>query len=751
MIRLFRYAVFFFFSLLSFTAFAQNAANTSVWLAPACKPKLFGLQDANGSVVVSPRYDFLSEQENNRWIALSGGKCGVINEKGEWIIRPEFLSIEQFRNGLAVAAKRKPRRIPNNNYDDPFYTRDSVVYYGVLDESGTWVIDPLYDFLELGDDGTVLYSDENGLYGYLNPDGSVLIRARFVYATPMSGGAAIVGENRKDNYRMNGSYYGRNRYNFYSGNYFVIDHTGKKLNEQPYDLIRSFSEGRAAFNKGGLWKSKRYGGEQKMVGGKWGFLDASGNPVVNAEYDYVYDFENGVAKVRLGDQTYWIDKNGNKTAPPVAAEESKLKIFCEPGSFGYLNLKGEWMIQPQFYAAHEFSEGLAAAMTLRASDMDCDEPEMSDGLYSGRNAFDVAHLWNAGTRRRNRNEETVEDLHKPLRRLFGYIDLSGNMVIPAKYEFAMPFHENRAYVCFRGKWGVIDRQGNWIMAPVLDWLDQMSYLNSSYYDYNRYDYFSNSDYDFSRRREGLKRITDQAPSTDLYFFSEGMGAVSYEGKFGFIDTAGKIVVAPVYDKIMPFSQGLAAVRHNDKWGYIDKTGKEIIPFHFREAGSFSDNGLAVVGTSMKESGLKSPEEDLEYEEYGETFYGYIDRSGKWAIKPQFSSAGDFSEGLAVASVNYNMKGYIDKTGKFVIPAKYDNADSFHNGFAFVHIRTFEYVYIDKSGKISKIYSKDHPPAEKERPLIVHTDASGRYGFVDEKGKEVIPHTFRTAGNFTQVR
>ena len=48
-------------------------------------------------------------------------------------------------------------------------------------------------------------------------------------------------------------------------------------------------------------------------------------------------------------------------------------------------------------------------------------------------------------------------------------------------------------------------------------------------------------------------------------------------------------------------------------------------------------------------------------------YGYIDKTGRVIIKPQFRYAHDFSEGLAMVGPRQSNKwGYIDKTGSFVI-------------------------------------------------------------------------------------
>jgi len=91
-----------------------------------------------------------------------------------------------------------------------------------------------------------------------------------------------------------------------------------------------------------------------------------------------------------------------------------------------------------------------------------------------------------------------------------------------------------------------------------------------------------------------------------------------------------------------FSEGLAPVRLNLKWGYIDKTGKIVIQPQFVDAEDFSE-GFAVIGR------LSS---------------GYINKEGKTVIDRKFYLAYPFKNGLASVMVGY-YRGYIDTTGKFI--------------------------------------------------------------------------------------
>src|SRR5690606_19927497 len=48
---------------------------------------------------------------------------------------------------------------------------------------------------------------------------------------------------------------------------------------------------------------------------------------------------------------------------------------------------------------------------------------------------------------------------------FGYIDRSGQLVIPAQYDRAQPFSDGLAAVAVGKSWGFIDMSGNMVIEP----------------------------------------------------------------------------------------------------------------------------------------------------------------------------------------------------------------------------------------------------------------------------------------------
>ena len=68
---------------------------------------------------------------------------------------------------------------------------------------------------------------------------------------------------------------------------------------------------------------------------------------------------------------------------------------------------------------------------------------------------------------------------------------------------------------------------------------------------------------------------------------------SDDGKYGFKNSTGKVVVEAKYDNAYDFHEGLALVELNGKWGFINTEGKEVIPLKYDWAMSF-ENGKAKV-------------------------------------------------------------------------------------------------------------------------------------------------------------
>lgn len=248
--------------------------------------------------------------------------------------------------------------------------------------------------------------------------------------------------------------------------------------------------------------------------------------------------------------------------------------------------------------------------------------------------------------------------------------------------------------------------------------------------------------------------------------------IEINGKYGYINRLGKVIVKPQYDRAEDFSEGLGAVckdinnKQNKQCGFVDVNGKEIIPLKFSTVCNFSE-GLSLVSQGGKyfyinqkgEIVIYNPEFSF-FESFSEDLApvrinnktGFIDKSGLLIIKPSFEYTENFSEGLALVTFIENGKEkykFIDKTGKIILNLDnynyvyFGSASSFKDGLA--PINTCE--YIDKNGKIILNFCKSelfhledkYPRAFKDGLITVGYKEGEivKWGYANKQGKLVI--------------
>jgi len=104
-------------------------------------------------------------------------------------------------------------------------------------------------------------------------------------------------------------------------------------------------------------------------------------------------------------------------------------------------------------------------------------------------------------------------------------------------------------------------------------------------------------------KNSLKRITAQSYILIKKYDANTLFRVLKDGKWGLIDTTGKIISKPAYKEIMPTTEGLYGVKYeNNKYGFIDKKGKVQIAFDYEEVRPFN-NGLSIVSRGQGKLGV----------------------------------------------------------------------------------------------------------------------------------------------------
>jgi len=177
---------------------------------------------------------------------------------------------------------------------------------------------------------------------------------------------------------------------------------------------------------------------------------------------------------------------------------------------------------------------------------------------------------------------------------------------------------------------------------------------------------------------------------------------------------------------------LHPIQENGKWGYIDVNGKEVIKPQFSNAHEFSE-GVACVQDYRR--GFL--EESYEGEGHvAETFkyepWGFIDETGEIVIEPTFQACGEFSEGLADAMLR-DAWGFIDHSGKWVIKPERGFARAFHEGLAVVSVpRSYIFSYVDQSGETILIPAGDAILGDFSEGYAV-SDVNRKWTMIDRTG------------------
>ena len=250
-----------------------------------------------------------------------------------------------------------------------------------------------------------------------------------------------------------------------------------------FDDARPYSEGLAAV----------YDGELKM----WGYIDVTGNVVLPFRYTHAYSFSEGLAMVhdKYTNISGFINKSGEMVIPDISTgwNEGKfsdglcfVRKMTEPGNYyadtvfgildkngnfvqsslglrdhrqfseglapaqedasgkwGFINAAAQWVIAPQYLAAHRFSEGLAAVSSSVGQDgtLKFGFIDKSGTLVIPEDEF-----------RQHTYIETVIEFHEGLCAIYnrydrlGYIDKTGKTVISFQYNMALDFKEGHALV-----------------------------------------------------------------------------------------------------------------------------------------------------------------------------------------------------------------------------------------------------------------------------------------------------------------
>ncbi len=296
----------------------DGARDFSENMAAVKKDGKWGYIDSDGVVIVEPTYDSANSFSEGLAAVQRGGKWGYIDKTGKQVIPFTLDSTYAFSEGLAVYSKGN--------------------YYGYINTAGETVIEAIYSEASSFKDGVACVKKDNR-YGYINPDGTAV--TEFIYGSKTSASEGLIPV-----------FYGDASKGINTG---YIDVTGRQILDFDWYDAKPFSEGLAVacyeytkpygfINHSGVFVIKpEWDNAEGFVCGcalvekdlTYTYINASGERITEKTYEKAYSFtRSGLARVGYTSATGW--------------------------KFGYIDTTGNEVIEPQYADAHDFQIGIAA-------------------------------------------------------------------------------------------------------------------------------------------------------------------------------------------------------------------------------------------------------------------------------------------------------------------------------------------------------------------------------------------------------
>ena len=347
----------------------------------------------------------------------------------------------------------------------------------------------------------------------------------------------------------------------------------------PPDPEAPYPSSIADFNSDGvaMYSTDFYWLPSEFPAFKYGLVNTNGEFVLQPDFDYISDFQNGMAVVSKNEEYGIVNAEGEFVIEICfdglkSFENDKYTPAKQGEKWGYINKKGDFVIAPQFDDARSFAGKEYARVKI---DGRSELIDRKGNLVSKITSESIHGIYGDFT--------IVNDIEvkKSGRRIphYSLLNIKTGETTSLPYENIGEFDENGlAPVCKFSKWGYINTKGE----------------------------------------EVIKCQFREAGE-----FTNGIAPVIMRDKScAYIDENGKIVMQfEDFTKLGSFHNGLAwFADKNDKVGYINEKGEIVIEPQFElyanvirqdifkqesfyAGGNFYDDGYAVVETSNYKQGV----------------------------------------------------------------------------------------------------------------------------------------------------
>ncbi|HOZ88400.1 MAG TPA: WG repeat-containing protein, partial [Bacteroidia bacterium] len=327
-----------------------------------------------------------------------------------------------------------------------------------------------------------------------------------------------------------------------------------------------------------------------------GFINSTGQLVIQPMYDAVTDFQEGLSVVSKNDSVFFVNKENNNVFGKFFSEAFTFKNGIAPvkqnNKWFFINRLGQQV--SKFY--NEISESSNSAFIVKVNDkygaVDNFGQEIIAPKYIKLGDF------------KNEFAYYIED------NKYGFVSKVGGQH-RAEFEWISDFNNKQVAIIKKdGLYGLINAQGTYILEPQYDqvlktntpvfivvWNNNYGFFSSEgcflsqvAYEYSKdkpAEFYTNGDY-FKLIKKGEQSLVDKNGRTlisfdqynEINFFSDGLMRVrkdiKKEPKYGFLDKKLLAAIPLKYQQAGDFSDSVAIVKSKDKFIMLSHSGKELL-------------------------------------------------------------------------------------------------------------------------------------------------------------------------------
>lgn len=489
----------------------------------------FGVIDNQGNIIIEPQYDDVKipNPEKNVFICYEGQTTKVMNDKKEQIYT-------EYNNITPLVLKNVSTDL---RYEKSVLKYEEDGKYGLISLEGKKITNPIYeeiDTLQYKEGEFVIKKDNK--YGIMNMNGYVIINPEYdnikadAYYSPDTGyknDGYIVSNTTDEGYR-----------------YGYIDNEGNKILDTNYnDLYRINYEGEtylvcAENGKYGLFNKNKNiipneyqaityieGDNLCLVqkGKKYGIITLEGSMILQVRYNQI-DIN--------GDYIYTTDEN------------SEIKVYDKKGNEVEVNQNttiSTIQENPEYKIYIDTSNGTTLYSIYQG------ENKITNGNYNY-----IGYLSNNNYIASRQNEK------------LGVIDQNENIKLEMKYDTIRKIDGTNLVEADIQSTNTIE-----IYSSNLEKIAEMNNATLTVED-NYIKLSSTTEIRYFDLEGKEKQNTEIFPENTIF-------AKSQNGKWGFVDKNGQVVIDYQYDEVTEQNEyGFAGIKLNDKWGIVNKNGKIIV-------------------------------------------------------------------------------------------------------------------------------------------------------------------------------